>query len=40
VSTPKESVTLELDNIALDGEQLIKVQNIDKNTGKPIANAE
>ena len=40
VSTPKESVILELDNIALDGEQWIKVQNIDKNTGKPIANAE
>lgn len=29
-STPKESVILELDNIALDGEQWIKVQNIDK----------
>ena len=37
---PKESPILELDNIALDGEQWIKVQNIDKNTGKPIANAE
>lgn len=37
---PKESPILELDNIALDGCQWIKVQNIDKNTGKPIANAE
>lgn len=39
-SVPKESPILELDNIALDGEQWIKVQNIDKNTGKPIASAE
>lgn len=37
---PRESPILELDNIALDGDQWIKVQNIDKNTGKPIANAE
>lgn len=37
---PKESPILELDNIALDGDQWIKVQNIDKNTGKPIASAE